>query len=61
MSKEIIYIDYDEVLNIYGKMIDASNGGFEGVRDEGGIRLHWILCKTIYTIYLCRQINLSDV
>ena len=21
MSKEIIYIDYDEVLNIYGKMI----------------------------------------
>ena len=38
MSKEIIYIDYDEVLNIYGKMIDASDGGFEGVRDEGGIR-----------------------
>ena len=38
MSKEIIYIDYDEVLNIYGKMIDASNGGFEGVRDDGGIR-----------------------
>ncbi len=38
MSKEIIYIDYDEVLSIYGKMIDASDGGFEGVRDEGGIR-----------------------
>ena len=38
MSKEIIYIDYDEALNIYGKMIDASDGGFEGVRDEGGIR-----------------------
>ena len=38
MSEEIIYIDYDEALNIYGKMIDASDGGFEGVRDEGGIR-----------------------
>lgn len=38
MSKEIIYIDYDEALSIYGKMIDASNGGFEGVHDEGGIR-----------------------
>ena len=38
MSKGIIYIDYDEALNIYGKMIDASDGGFEGVRDEGGIR-----------------------
>ena len=34
MSKGIIYIDYDEALNIYGKMIDASDGGFEGVRDE---------------------------
>jgi death-on-curing protein len=38
MSKEVIYIDYEEVLNVYGKMIDASDGGFEGVRDEGGIR-----------------------
>ena len=38
MNEEIVYIDYDEVLNIYGKMIDASDGGFEGVRDEGGIR-----------------------
>lgn len=38
MNKGIIYIDYDEALNIYGKMIDASDGGFEGVRDEGGIR-----------------------
>ncbi len=38
MSKKIVYIDYDEALNIYGKMIDASGGGFDGVRDEGGIR-----------------------
>ena len=24
MSEEIVYIDYDEALTIYGKMIDAS-------------------------------------
>lgn len=44
MSKEIIYIDYDEVLNIYGKMIDASDGGFEGVRDEGGYSCYIGFC-----------------
>ena len=38
VGEEIVYIDYDEALTIYGKMIDASDGGFEGVRDEGGIR-----------------------
>lgn len=37
MNKEIQYIDYKEALNVYRKMIDASDGGFEGVRDEGGI------------------------
>lgn len=37
MNEEIVYIDYDEALKIYGDMIDASDGGFEGVRDEGGI------------------------
>ena len=37
MSDEIKYINYDETLNIYHRMIDASDGGFEGVRDEGGI------------------------
>lgn len=31
------YIDYQEALNVYRKMIDASEGGFEGVRDKGGI------------------------
>lgn len=36
MSKEIIYIDYDEALNIYGKMIDASDGGFEGSAEISG-------------------------
>lgn len=37
MSKDIIYICYDEALDIYRKMIDASDGGFEGVLNEGGI------------------------
>ena len=34
---EIKYFEYEEALDIYHKMIDASEGGFEGVRDEGGI------------------------
>lgn len=38
MNKEIAYIDYDEAINVYIKTIDASDGGFEGIRDEGGIR-----------------------
>lgn len=37
MNEKIVYIGYDEALKIYGDMIDASDGGFEGVRDEGGI------------------------
>lgn len=37
MNEEVKYIDYEETLNVYHKMIDASDGGFEGVRDEGGI------------------------
>lgn len=37
MNEEVKYIDYEEALNVYHKMIDASDGGFEGVRDEGGI------------------------
>lgn len=37
MSDEIKYFDYEEALMVYRKMIDASDGGFEGVRDEGGI------------------------
>jgi len=34
---DIKYIEYEEALDIYHKMIDASDGGFEGVRDKGGI------------------------
>lgn len=37
MNEAIKYIGYEETLNVYHKMIDASDGGFEGVRDEAGI------------------------
>lgn len=38
MNNSINYIDYKEVLDIYNKMIDASNGGYNGVFNENGIR-----------------------
>lgn len=38
MNEEVKYISYEEALSVYAKMIDASDGGFNGVRDEGGIR-----------------------
>lgn len=38
MNDEICYISYEDVLKVYCKMIDASDGGFAGVRDEGGIQ-----------------------
>ena len=37
MNDKICYISYEDVLKVYRKMIDASDGGFAGVRDEGGI------------------------
>ena len=37
MNEDIKYITYDEALSVYRKMIDASDGGFEGICDEGGI------------------------
>lgn len=37
MMSEIRYINYAEAVEVYHKMIDASEGGFEGIRDEGGI------------------------
>lgn len=37
MSNSVKYINYEEALDIYQKMIDASEGGFDGVREEGGI------------------------
>ena len=63
MSEEIVYIDYDEALTVYGKMIDASDGGFEGVRDEGGIRATLDLYKMIYYLHptFAEKLDLSDV
>lgn len=37
MNNEIHYISYEEALEVYRKMIAASDGGYAGVRDEGGI------------------------
>lgn len=37
MNKETQYISYDVAIDVYNKMIDASDGGFDGVRDKGGI------------------------
>ncbi|MCF0193470.1 MAG: Fic family protein [Prevotella sp.] len=38
MNKETKYISYIEAVDIYHKMIEASDGGYEGIRDDGGIR-----------------------
>lgn len=32
MNENIKYISYEEALSVYAKMIDASDGGFEGIR-----------------------------
>lgn len=36
-EKEIKYISYDEVLEVYGKTIKMSGGGLSGVLDKGKI------------------------
>ena len=50
MSEEIVYIDYDEALTIYGKMIDASEVALKECVMKVAFVLHWILYKMIYTI-----------
>lgn len=47
MMETISYLDYDEVLSIYQKMIDKSGGGFAGTRDEGAFNQFWSLFKTM--------------
>lgn len=37
MNEEILYISFEEVMDVYQKTIDNSGGGFAGIRDEGGI------------------------
>lgn len=37
MNNVIKYFDYDEVLIVYSKMVEASDGGLSGVRYEDGI------------------------
>ena len=38
MKTDTYYPSYDEVLDVYAKVIERSGGGLHGVRDEGGIR-----------------------
>ena len=38
MSEGIRYVGYDEVTDVYRKMMEASGGGLGGVREEQGIR-----------------------
>lgn len=38
MGDNILYINCDEALDIYDKVIDASGGGLKGVRNKGGIQ-----------------------
>lgn len=38
MSEELKYISYEEALKVYAKTVEASGGGLQGVKDEGGIR-----------------------
>ena len=35
---DLSYITYEEAIDIYHKTIMASGGGFDGIRDDGGIR-----------------------
>ena len=37
-SKNIQYITYNEVLDVYTRTVEKSGGGFSGVRDEDGIK-----------------------
>lgn len=37
MNDEILYISFEEVMDVYQKTIDSSGGGYAGIRDEGGI------------------------
>ena len=50
MSNEVKYISYEEALNVYNKMIDASEGGFDGVRERVVSLLLSTLYKMICTI-----------
>lgn len=35
---DILYIDFEEVVAVYRKMVEKSGGGFSGIRDENGIK-----------------------
>jgi len=35
---DTLYIDFEEVVAVYRKMVEKSGGGFSGIRDENGIK-----------------------
>lgn len=37
MTKSIVYISYEEVIEVYQKTIEKSGGGLSGMRDQEGI------------------------
>lgn len=52
MNDKIKYINYDETLDIYRRMIDASDGGFEGGYVMKEVSLPPLIsCKMIYIIH----------
>lgn len=38
-NKQVIYISYEEVLDVYARTIEKSGGGFSGIRDAGSIHM----------------------
>lgn len=56
INNEIIYISYEEVLDVYARTIEKSGGGFSGVRDEGGIKaiLDFVQNDTYYPDFVSK-------
>lgn len=52
-NNEISYLNYDEVNDVYQRMVKASGGGFDGIRDEGGIHaiLSFVQNDTYYPTF----------
>ena len=50
MNEEVKYISYEEALSVYAKMIDASDGGFDGSEMKVEYELLLSLYRTICII-----------
>lgn len=60
MCEELRYIDYYDALEVYRKTVDASGGGLQGVKDEGGIRkvLDFVQNDLFYSTFVEKLIYL---